>query len=61
MMSDDLFSDTGAESISRAAVMLVTEHDEIHLQVLGSLQNDAGDIMLRRVDQFAVGLDPCCR
>jgi hypothetical protein len=54
MLPDNSLGDAGLEQISRAAMMLVTEHDEVDVALSCALQEDLGHVMLGRAQHFAM-------
>ena len=57
MLPDHPLGDAGLEQVSRAALVLVAEHDKVHVELLRALEDDVGDVMLRRTHDFPVGFD----
>jgi hypothetical protein len=60
-MADHLFGNARPEGMPCAAVVLVAEHDEIHPQLLGALQDDLGDVVFRRIHELAMACVPQLR
>ena len=57
MLVHHLLGHAGAEPSPRTVVVFLTQHDEIHIQLFGPLQDDLRDIVLRRADDLSVGID----
>jgi hypothetical protein len=51
MLPDHPLGNTGLGQVPCAAMVLVTEHEEVHVKLLRALQDDLGDAMLRRAYQ----------
>lgn len=60
MLPEHPLGDTGLEQVPRAAMVLVTEHEEVHVELLRALQDDLGDVMFRGTHDFPVGFDARC-
>ena len=45
------------EHVAHAVVVLVPEHEQVHVELPGALQDDAPDVMLRRAQQLSVCVD----
>ena len=56
MLVDDLLGDAGAKGVANATVMLVSEDEQIRIELAGPLQDDAGNIVLRRAHDLPVRL-----
>src|SRR5438445_7794007 len=57
MLVDDLLGDAGAKRVANATVMLVSEDEQICVKVPGPLQDDTGNIVLRRAHYLPVRLN----
>ena len=60
MLPDHPLGNTGLEQVPYAAMVLVTEHEEVHVDLFRALEDDLGDIMVRGTNDFSVGFDACC-
>src|SRR3954468_7625227 len=57
MPPDHPLGDAGLEQVPHAAMVLVAEHDKVHVELLRALEDNLGDVMLRRAHDFPVGFD----
>lgn len=57
MLVDDLLGDAGAKGVANATVMLVSEDEQIRIELAGPLQDDAGNIVLRRAHYLPVRIN----
>jgi hypothetical protein len=60
MLPDHPLGDAGLEQVRRAAVMLVTKHDQVDIALSCALQDDFRHVMLGRAYHFAMRVDACC-
>ena len=61
MLPDHPLGDAGLEQVRRAAMMLVTKHDQVDIALSCALQDDFRHVMLGRAYHFAMRVDACRR